>query len=322
MRNDLRISDIAHTGPRDVHCNILSCRMRHSISFVIFVFLVQSTLAFPVLSFAHGIWRRQFADLLGDVAGPPDIYSNNSYSQGPRSTPEGSVHSRSRSALAATQDPFKLDPLDSDIIPTLEVIPISTSPPTPSPEPTSTHTSAHGHKDLSTTPPPYRSEGFPVVPTGLVSGAASTTNSSSGDPNTSSRWKMVGISVSVISAIGALIIGIAFFDQWSRFLKDVILGGRCGRAGPGGEENLWPDWERRTWEYKCDEGAGLRFPVSSSMESDRIRLDAGDLVSLQQPRRALTTPNVSSAAAPDATLMKHQAGLGINFPSTYDGHSH
>ncbi|KAI0307950.1 hypothetical protein B0F90DRAFT_95692 [Multifurca ochricompacta] len=61
-------------------------------------------------------------------------------------------------------------------------------------------------------------------------------------------WRVIGISVIVISVIGTTILAIMFFDQWWGFLCDVC--GRRKERRKGGREELVPDWERGSWEFK------------------------------------------------------------------------
>jgi hypothetical protein len=73
-------------------------------------------------------------------------------------------------------------------------------------------------------------------------------NESASGPGTT-HWKLVGISVIVVSAIATMILSIVFFDQWTGFLKDVIFG--CGRK----RKTLWleqllPDSEKIYWQAK------------------------------------------------------------------------
>jgi hypothetical protein len=64
-------------------------------------------------------------------------------------------------------------------------------------------------------------------------------------------WHVIGIAVIVISVVGTGILVIVFFDQWWGFLGDV-----CGRRKKGqgrGREELVPDWERGSWEFKVED---------------------------------------------------------------------
>jgi hypothetical protein len=62
---------------------------------------------------------------------------------------------------------------------------------------------------------------------------------------------LIGIAVIVVSVVGTAILVIVFFDQWWGFLGDVC-GRRKKRLG-GGREELVPDWERGSWEFKIED---------------------------------------------------------------------
>jgi hypothetical protein len=65
-------------------------------------------------------------------------------------------------------------------------------------------------------------------------------------------WHVIGIAVIVLSVVGAVILVIVFFDQWWGFLGDVCCGFRKKGRGCGREE-LVPDWERGSWEFKVED---------------------------------------------------------------------
>lgn len=77
-------------------------------------------------------------------------------------------------------------------------------------------------------------------------------------------WRVIGIAVIAISAVGTVILLVVFFDQWWGFLCDVC-GRRRKRRG-GGKEELVPDWERGTWEYKVEKD-NLNLPMYPSFGS-------------------------------------------------------
>jgi hypothetical protein len=64
--------------------------------------------------------------------------------------------------------------------------------------------------------------------------------------NESRMWEVIGIAVVTISVIATIIFLAVFFDQWWRFLRDVILGKRVDL----GVENFVPDWEKACWEVR------------------------------------------------------------------------
>jgi len=46
-----------------------------------------------------------------------------------------------------------------------------------------------------------------------------------------------------------VILVVVFFDRWTQFLRDVLLG----RKRSNGAEYFVPDWEKRSWEVKLAE---------------------------------------------------------------------
>jgi len=93
-------------------------------------------------------------------------------------------------------------------------------------------------------------------------------------------WRVIGIAVIAISAIGTMILLVVFFDQWWGFLCDVC--GRRRRRRGGGKEELVPDWERGTWEYKV-EVDNLNLPIYPSFGSPPAwRMQKGAATHAQQ----------------------------------------
>ena len=71
-------------------------------------------------------------------------------------------------------------------------------------------------------------------------------------------WRMIGIAVIAVSAVGAMILIVVFFDQWWEFLCDVC--GRRRKWHGGGKEELVPDWERASWEFKVEDDTFPAYP--------------------------------------------------------------
>ncbi|THH17374.1 hypothetical protein EW146_g3421 [Bondarzewia mesenterica] len=71
----------------------------------------------------------------------------------------------------------------------------------------------------------------------------------------STDWKVIGVAVIAVSVVGAAILAVVFFDHWWRFLKDLASCGWARGRGDLGEEQLVPDWDKRSWEYQVG-GAG------------------------------------------------------------------
>jgi hypothetical protein len=110
--------------------------------------------------------------------------------------------------------------------------------PTPVPEGSETHTSvtATGASQNTTNPTWYPS---PLPPVNSDSGPAQ---------GHAVDWRMIGIAVIAVSVVGAMILVVVFFDQWWGFLCDVC--GRRRKWHRGGKEELVPDWERASWDFK------------------------------------------------------------------------
>jgi hypothetical protein len=81
-----------------------------------------------------------------------------------------------------------------------------------------------------------------------------------------SHWKVAAIAIAIISVIATIILSIIFFDSWSRFLSDMLLG-RKSRGGMS--EELVPDWKKRSWEFKpAGKHESHRYPSFSSLGLD------------------------------------------------------
>ncbi|KAI0004186.1 hypothetical protein BJV74DRAFT_809608 [Russula compacta] len=71
-------------------------------------------------------------------------------------------------------------------------------------------------------------------------------------------WRVIGIAVIAVSVVGIMILVIVFFDQWWGLLCDV-----CGRRRKWlgrGKEELVPDWERGSWEFKVEDDSLPAYP--------------------------------------------------------------
>jgi hypothetical protein len=92
----------------------------------------------------------------------------------------------------------------------------------------------------------------------------------------SRTWKIVGVSLIVITFVAVTTFVVVFFDHWWRFLRDLLF--RKGTASDF--EDLVPDWEKRTWEIRLAEEGGHRYPTLSASDAlsrqpstNRNRLD-------------------------------------------------
>ena len=79
-------------------------------------------------------------------------------------------------------------------------------------------------------------------------------------------WHVIGIAVIAVSAVGTMILVVVFFDQWWGFLCDVC--GRRRKWRGGGKEDLVPDWEHASWEFKVEDNEA--FPAYPSFGSPPV----------------------------------------------------
>ena len=99
-------------------------------------------------------------------------------------------------------------------------------------------------------------------------------------------WRVVGIAVIAVSVVGTTILAVVFFDQWWSFLGDVC--GRRKKRGKSGKEELVPDWERRSWEFRIEDS----LPAYPSFGSPPTRQTAQGTVSqTQSPRVDMRHPS-------------------------------
>jgi hypothetical protein len=84
-------------------------------------------------------------------------------------------------------------------------------------------------------------------------------------------WRVIGIAVIAVSAVGAMILIVVFFDQWWGFLCDVC--GRRRKWHGGGKEELVPDWERASWEFKVEDDTFPAYP--SFVSTPAIQMQEG-----------------------------------------------
>lgn len=83
-------------------------------------------------------------------------------------------------------------------------------------------------------------------------------------------WRVIGIAVIAVSAVGTILLVVVFFDQWWGFLCDVC--GRRRKWHGGGKEELVPDWERASWEFKVRDDTSPAYP---SFGSPAIQVQEG-----------------------------------------------
>lgn len=112
------------------------------------------------------------------------------------------------------------------------------------------------------------------------------------------EWKVIGIAIIAITFVATVILAIVFFDSWWGFLRDLMFGKRKGREA----EDLVPDWEKRSWEFKLSSEDGHRYPTMSSLESmTKIKREKGQS-SVFTRHRTLSPDLQHSLVAPPQAL--------------------
>lgn len=104
--------------------------------------------------------------------------------------------------------------------------------------------------------PTSASTSIPPVATGSLPEAPSM------PPAEATEWKVIGLVVICITFVATVILSVVFFDSWWGFLRDLVLG----RRNRGGVEDMVPDWEKRSWEFKLANEDGHRYPTIASLE--------------------------------------------------------
>lgn len=89
-------------------------------------------------------------------------------------------------------------------------------------------------------------------------------------------WRVIGIAVIAVSAVGTMLLVVVFFDQWWGFLCDVC--GRRRKWHGRGKEELVPDWERASWEFKVKDDTSPAYP---SFGSPAIQVQEGAAIRAQ-----------------------------------------
>lgn len=146
----------------------------------------------------------------------------------------------------------------------------------------------------------------------------STTTALSGSSTMSSSksWKVIGIAVICITVVGVIILSIVFYDQWSRFVKDVLCG---KKREPAGVEELLPEEKNDGWAQEFRNNSrmsNIRYPaqiLSPPMAAQPLTRAAS------QTTRPTLLQRLSSHGYPFQQLSPRNAeqtrGLGIVSPS-------
>ncbi|KAI0046616.1 hypothetical protein FA95DRAFT_1351953 [Auriscalpium vulgare] len=154
------------------------------------------------------------------------------------------------------------------------------------------------------TPTPHTQSPSPNATTDTPTSAPTTGTDERQTPaseHTGPDWRVIGVAVIAVSVIGAGILAVVFFDQWWGFLRDVCGGRR--RKHKRGIEQLVPDWEKGSWEYKVedDEGTGgdMLGQTSSGSGGSRARTSVIMAVTHLEvpPRPLLRAPSAAERYA-------------------------
>ena len=127
-----------------------------------------------------------------------------------------------------------------------------------------------------------RVQGTGTGASALPSASSASSSSNAAESSDAHRWKIAGIVLIFVALVVVLCLAIVFFDAWTRFVRDVILGRRGKRGGLGkwkggrwirNEPELVVDWEKREWEYQlASEDDGHRYP---SLDSGLNKMEGG-----------------------------------------------
>ncbi|KAM5535847.1 hypothetical protein V8D89_010465 [Ganoderma adspersum] len=116
--------------------------------------------------------------------------------------------------------------------------------------------SSHSAPPASSSPPSQSS------PTASPSSTQQSSNSTAS--SSTSEWKIIGVAVIAFSAVAAILLLAVFFDQWWRFIRDLVWRRRNKQV----EEELVPDWEKAQWELRLAKDPELaRYPSFASLPS-------------------------------------------------------
>ena len=221
---------------------------------------IPSVAALLLNSAARALPQRDLGDLLpmGPEFDEPvsltiqtSQFSHSSY------TEQVSTLSRVESATSALLQPTthaaQLTTAETELSSHPRPIPTQTPtprPPTPVSKGNDTHTSiTAASASQDTANPSWYPSPPPPVDSNLAKGNAVD-------------WRVIGIAVIAISVVGTLILAVMFFDQWWGFLCDVC--GRRRKWQGGGKEELVPDWERASWNFKVKEDTLPAYPSFGS----------------------------------------------------------
>ena len=156
-----------------------------------------------------------------------------------------------------------------------------------------------------TVPPvPYAIQSSHSTPpaSSTPSQSSTTSSSSTQQPSNStassstSEWKIIGVAVIAFSAVAAILLLAVFFDQWWRFIRDLVWRRRNKQV----EEELVPDWEKARWELRLAKDPELaRYPSFASLPSS---LPSVPVVPILQREPSMVTSQGTTPLPPQSQV--------------------
>ncbi|KAG6817912.1 hypothetical protein H0H87_012380 [Tephrocybe sp. NHM501043] len=126
---------------------------------------------------------------------------------------------------------------------------------------TSTHTAKAQHTSILSSVSSSSSSAQPIATAFSPPDASAETNAM--PRSDSKQWKIIGLVVICITFIALTTLMIVFFDAWWGFLRALVCRRKYGQE----REDMVPDWEKRSWEYKIPVPSEERYPTTGSMEN-------------------------------------------------------
>lgn len=124
-------------------------------------------------------------------------------------------------------------------------------------------------------------------------------------PEEATQWKAIGMGIITVGLIAVVLLSIIFFDSWWGFVCDLC---GCGKSRKHDEENMVPDWETRSWEYKLANEDGHRYPTMSSL---------GDIIKEQSKLKESGVLPPSPVYLPDYDPPPRSFGPQTEYASTF-----
>ncbi|KAG6919005.1 hypothetical protein DXG01_009715 [Tephrocybe rancida] len=124
-------------------------------------------------------------------------------------------------------------------------------------------TKQQSHTPTPTNVPPTASSSS-AEPTATAFSPPGATAETNAIPHSDSKqWKIIGLVVICITFIAVATLTIVFFDAWWGFLRGLVCRRKYGQE----REDMVPDWEKRSWEYKIPIPSEDRYHTTGSTEN-------------------------------------------------------